>query len=175
MSMQKGLQPSIVVAVTADEIAQVRQLFVEYAQSLGFSLCFQDFDQELNELPGRYAPPQGQLLLASVGVAAAGCVALRPLEEGVCEMKRLFVRRDFRGTGLGRLLATSIIEAAKEAGYSKMRLDTLASMKEATRLYQSLGFHPIAPYRDNPLDGALFLELDLIRGNGISEATRGAR
>ena len=173
--MQKGLQPSIVVAVTADEIAQVRELFIEYAQSLGFSLCFQDFDQELNELPGRYAPPQGQLLLASVGAAAAGCVALRPLEEGVCEMKRLFVRHDFRGTGLGRLLATAIIEAAKEAGYSKMRLDTLASMKEATRLYQSLGFHPIAPYRDNPLDGALFLELDLIRGNGISEATRGAR
>jgi ribosomal protein S18 acetylase RimI-like enzyme len=144
-----------------DQIAQVRMLFEEYAASLGIDLCFQNFDRELEELPGDYAPRNGRLLIATEDEAPAGCVALRRIEGDICEMKRLYVRPAFRGTGLGRKLATAVIDAARQIGYATMRLDTLSSMHEAIGLYRSLGFVPTAPYRHNPVCGALFFELAL--------------
>jgi putative acetyltransferase len=155
---------SVVNALAATEgIANARRLFEEYATSLGISLCLQGFDQELATLPGRYAPPQGRLLLAVRADELAGCVALRSLEPGVCEMKRLFVRPAYRGLGVGRLLVDQIMQEAINAGYGRMRLDTLPSMTSALTLYRQLGFREIAPYLDNPLPGALYLELALGR------------
>jgi putative acetyltransferase len=153
---------TITAAATPGDIAEARTLFEEYAASLGFSLCFQDFDRELAELPGAYAPPQGRLLLARVDGSVAGCVAVRPLDGGTCEMKRLFVRPAFHRHGIGRRLATSIIEEGRVAGYTSMRLDTVPSMTAALGLYASLGFVDIPPYRDNPIPGARYLELRLI-------------
>ena len=150
-----------IVPAAADQIPVIRKLFVEYADSLGFSLCFQNFEQELAELPGGYSPPEGRLLLAWEGTEAAGCVALRKLDEGICEMKRLYVRPDFRRNGVGCALARAIIEAAAEIGYERMRLDTLASMQEAIALYTSLGFRRIEPYYNNPVESAVFMELML--------------
>jgi putative acetyltransferase len=143
-------------------IAQACDLFLEYAQSLGFSLCFQNFDKELAELPGKYAPPDGRLLLAECDVQIGGCVALRKIEAHICEMKRLFVRRQFRGKGLGRALADSIISEARKIGYTHMRLDTVEPvMKDAVAMYRRLGFREIAPYCENPVAGALYMELQL--------------
>jgi ribosomal protein S18 acetylase RimI-like enzyme len=144
------------------QVAQARELFLEYAQSLGFSLCFQNFDKELEELPGHYAPPQGRLLLAEYEGQLAGCVAMRALEPGACEMKRLYLRPQFRGKGLGGALAERIILEARQAGYQKMRLDTVEPvMKDAVAMYRKLGFKEIAPYCANPMAGALYMELEL--------------
>jgi GNAT superfamily N-acetyltransferase len=147
---------------SALQIAQARELFLEYAQSLGFSLCFQNFDQELAELPGDYAPPAGRLLLAEFDAQLAGCVALHKLDSAVCEMKRLYLRPQFRGRGLGRLLAEKIIAEARLIGYERMRLDTVEPvMKDAVAMYRRFGFKDIAPYCPNPNPGVLYMELQL--------------
>ncbi len=151
----------VVHAVTPGQIEQARALFREYERSLGIDLCFQGFEQELAGLPGAYAPPRGRLLLALDGAAQAGCVALRPLADAACEMKRLYVRPAFRGRRVGRLLAERILAEARAIGYPRMRLDTLPSMGEAIALYRALGFVEIAPYTTNPVAGALFMELVL--------------
>jgi putative acetyltransferase len=153
---------TIVPVAGGDQVDQVRTLFREYASSLGFSLCFQSFDAELAGLPGEYSPPAGQLLLAFCDSIPAGCVALRKLEDGICEMKRLYVRAEFRGQGLGRDLVLTLIEQARQSLYGRIRLDTIAaSMAEAVGLYWSLGFRDIPPYCRNPISGAIYLELDL--------------
>jgi putative acetyltransferase len=152
---------SIRDADSADDFREARTLFEEYASSLDHDLSFQGFQDELVTLPGKYARPDGRLLLASWDGALAGCVALRPLESGTCELKRLYVRPAFRAHKIGRMLAERIIREAREAGYSRMRLDTLPSMTSAITLYQRLGFRPIESYRENPVAGAVFLELQL--------------
>jgi putative acetyltransferase len=156
---------SFIRAETAAQIAQVRELFLEYAQSLGFSLCFQNFDKELAHLPGDYAPPEGRLLLAEYEGQLAGCVALHKIaaqSEDVCEMKRLYLRPQFRGKGLGRALADRIIVEARTIGYRRMRLDTVEPvMKDAVAMYRKRGFKEIAPYCSNPIAGALYMELEL--------------
>jgi putative acetyltransferase len=149
-------------AQSAAQIAQARELFLEYAQSLGFSLCFQSFDKELAELPGDYVPPSGRLLLAEYQHHLAGCVALHKLEDGICEMKRLYLRPQFRGKGLGLALAERIIAEARQIGYRRMRLDTVESvMKDAVAMYRKLGFREISPYCSNPISSALYMELRL--------------
>ena len=149
-------------ASSPNELDQARALFREYEAWLGLDLCFQNFEKELAELPGAYAPPAGRLLLAYENDQLAGCVALRRLSDGVCEMKRLFLRPQFHGGGRGRQLAEGIIDEARSAGYERMRLDTLAAqMGKAIALYRSLGFKEIEPYYDNPVPGALFMELGL--------------
>jgi ribosomal protein S18 acetylase RimI-like enzyme len=143
------------------DVELARNLFREYETSLGISLCFQGFEEELAGLPGAYAPPRGRLLLAREEDEPAGCGALRPLADDICEMKRLYVREAFRGRGVGRLLARSLITEARAIGYARMRLDTLPSMTAAIPLYRSLGFREIPPYTRNPVPGALFLEKEL--------------
>ncbi|HEV3220104.1 MAG TPA: GNAT family N-acetyltransferase [Candidatus Acidoferrales bacterium] len=156
-----------------EKVELAREMFREYAASLGVDLCFQDFERELRELPGKYAPPAGRLMLAfdfSAGrTQAAGCGALRPIDVSSCEMKRLYVRPKFRGRGLGRTLAESLIAAAREIGYSTMRLDTLPSMHGAHALYRQLSFREITPYYANPVPGSFFLELDLSKAPKIQE------
>jgi putative acetyltransferase len=154
--------PIIRIVTSAEEMEPLRVLFREYAASLGFDLGFQNFEQELAELPGPYAPPSGCLLLATVGDEPAGGVALKKLADGVCEMKRLYVRSRQRGTGLGRTLAEQVIREARRLGYRSIRLDTVPSvMGSAVALYRSLGFRDIPAYCFNPIPGALFMELRL--------------
>jgi putative acetyltransferase len=145
------------------DVPHLRRLFREYASELRLDLSFQHFDEELERLPGDYAPPQGELLLALKGNLPVGCVAMRPLGPGICEMKRLYVHLSFRGKGLGKQLIDAIIAAARKAEYSIMRLDTLSSMKAARSLYRAFGFGPIRAYYHNPLEGAEYMELDLRR------------
>ncbi len=154
--------PEIIEALTDDHLAMVRVLFREYAASIGIDLGFQGFDDELRTLPGRYAAPRGGLFIAIDGPDPAGCVGLRPLKDhGIAELKRLYVRPSARCTGSGQRLAEQAIARAREAGYHRIRLDTLATMHDAQRLYRRLGFTDIAPYTFNPLPGAVFMELDL--------------
>jgi putative acetyltransferase len=152
----------LIEAQSEEEIRDARKLFQEYAAGLGFSLCFQNFDKELAQLPGEYVAPSGRLLLAVSEDGPAGCVAVRRINDEICEMKRLYVRPEFRGTGLGRTLAEAIIQAAREIGYRRMRLDTLpGKMDRAIAMYHSLGFKEIQPYYHNPVTNAAFMELDL--------------
>lgn len=149
-------------AESESDIESIRELFLEYAQSLGFSLCFQSFDQELAGLPGDYAAPEGLLLLARGEGGTAGCVALHKMDAGICEMKRLYVRPQFRGKGLGKILAERVIAEARQIGYKKLRLDTVEPrMRTAVAMYRKLGLREIAPYRANPIEGALYMELEL--------------
>lgn len=147
--------------IDSDMIEEIRQLFLEYAESLGVDLNFQDFESEINSLPGKYEPPDGILILASVNGKSAGCVALRRLSKDICEMKRLYIRDEYRGLGIGKKLIVMIIEEAKKLKYRYMRLDTLPTMKKAQELYASLGFYDIEPYVYNPIEGTRFLELIL--------------
>jgi GNAT superfamily N-acetyltransferase len=146
---------------SAEDLQAIRDLFREYAAGLHIDLSFQNFDAELAELPGAYAPPTGRLILARIESEPAGCIALRAMEQTICEMKRLYVRSAFRGTGLGRRLVERIINEAQTAGHTKMRLDTLQTMAEARGLYRKLGFREISPYYHNPFMGTMFMELDL--------------
>ena len=153
-------QIALLQATLPEHIEQVRSLFLEYGRSLGFSLCFQSFDEELKGLPGAYGPPSGRLLLARYADHAAGCIALRKLDAGICEMKRLYVRPDDRGHGLGRMLVERLIAEARAIGYERMRLDTIAAaMKDAVVLYRRMGFKEIAPYSKVPIESALWMEL----------------
>ncbi len=148
-------------AIETAAVETARGLFREYQEALGVDLSFQDFETELQTLPGEYAPPRGRLLLALDDGAPAGCVAMRPLTSDTCEMKRLYVRPEYRATGLGRQLAERLIAEARSIGYQRMYLDTLPTMGGAQRLYERLGFQEIPPYRYNPIMGTRFLGLDL--------------
>lgn len=162
--METQVRTEIRRAETREALDLVRQLFREYAESLNFDLCFQNFEEELADLPGRYGPPRGALLIAWRGEEAAGCVALRDLGDATCEMKRLWVRSKFRSMGIGRQLAEAVVKEGTALGYGRMRLDTVASMAEAIRLYRSLGFEAIPPYTHNPLPQALYFERPLDGG-----------
>jgi putative acetyltransferase len=156
----------LITPSSPQELDATRDIFREYARDLGVDLCFQQFDQELAGLPGDYAAPRGALLLAKVDGQIAGCCALRPLDNAdypnACEMKRLYVRKDFRAMGLGRELAEAALDAARQAGYSCVLLDTLDDMEAARALYHDLGFHEIPPYYHNPIPGAHYLKADLL-------------
>ena len=149
----------LIKVASESDLREARALFIEYASSLGFDLSFQGFDEEIACLPGEYSQPDGCILLAYEDSNVAGCVALRKLADGVCEMKRMYARPTFRGKGIGRALALEVIHIARNSGYERMRLDTMPSMREAIELYRRLGFREIEAYRYNPVEGALFMEL----------------
>ena len=151
----------VIAAHSAEHLAIARQLFEEYAAALGIDLCFQNFGAELANLPGEYAPPEGRLFLAQAEDGFAGCVALRKIADSICEMKRLYVRPKFRKRNGGRLLADTVVNAAREIGYESMRLDTLSSLTAAIALYRSLGFRSIPAYYANPNPEVVFMELKL--------------
>jgi putative acetyltransferase len=155
----------LIVPRSANELDEARAIFREYAQGLGVDLCFQQFEEELAGLPGDYAAPRGALLLARVDGELAGCCALRPLDAAdypnASEMKRLYVRKAFRGFGLGRQLAEAVLDAARQAGYACVLLDTLDDMEAARALYEDLGFAEIPPYYHNPIAGAHYLKAQL--------------
>jgi len=153
----------IIRAQSPDQVDEVRRLFREYERFLGVDLCFQSFEEELAGLPGQYGPPDGVLLMAMDGRQVAGCVALRKLEDGVCEMKRLYLSPQYRRRGLGRRLAERIVSEATALGYSVMRLDTLDKLKAAMGLYEAMGFRRREPYYGNPLPGVVYWELDLAK------------
>ena len=160
--MKDSARVTIRIAESPADIAQARDLFKEYGASLGFPLCFQNFEEELATLPGKYALPAGRLLLAFVDGALVGCGSLRPFDQQACEMKRVYVRPEYKGQGIGRQLAERLIAEAKLIGYTRMRLDTIpAQMMEASRLYLALGFHEIPPYYNSPQPGTSYMELPL--------------
>lgn len=152
---------TIIEASNDEDVEIARQMFIKYQEFLGEDLCFQGFEQELASLPGKYADPSGSILLAKLNDKVIGCVAVRPLQDSTCEMKRLFVMTDAQGHSAGRELAKAIIEKARLLGYKKMQLDTLERLVPALKLYQSLGFQKINPYYANPLDEVVYLELNL--------------
>jgi len=151
----------IIHAESTLQIEEIRKLFREYQRFLNVDLCFQSFEEELASLPGKYSPPKGSLLLAVENEKFIGCVALRKLEDNICEMKRLYVKPEYRGKGFGKVLAEEIIEEAKKIGYSFMRLDTLTKLNKAMNLYRTLGFKKIKSYYSNPLDEVVYWELEL--------------
>lgn len=162
ISADPARQIELSQATMPEQIERVRELFLEYGNSLGFSLCFQSFDEELRTLPGAYGPPDGKLILALHAGQPAGCIALRKLDAGICEMKRLYVRPAARGNSLGRILVEHLIAEARAMDYIRMRLDTVGSaMGSAVALYRRMGFKEIAPYSNIPIDTALWLELVL--------------
>lgn len=169
MTVQINASLKLIEASSASDFEHIRVLFNEYAKFLddndpdGIDLCFQDFDTELATLPGKYAPPQGRLYLALYEDEIAGCVGVRGIDSGVCEMKRLYVRPAFLGKKIGQALIETIIQTGKELGYQSMRLDTLPFMNKAISMYESYGFRPIDPYYETPIQGTLFLELDLTK------------
>jgi ribosomal protein S18 acetylase RimI-like enzyme len=146
---------------SGDDLLHVKELFIEYAKSLGVDLSFQGFEEELNSLPGKYAEPEGCIIIALVGETPAGCVALRKIDNRRCEMKRLYVRSGFQGMEIGKELAERIVNKAKELGYDYIRLDTLPTMKRAQKLYREMGFYEIEPYIFNPVEGTKYLEKKL--------------
>ncbi len=151
----------VIHSASSEEMEIVRQLFREYEKELDEDLCFQGFEEELAGLPGKYAPPAGRLLIATSNEKTAGCVALRKMSDGICEMKRLFVRPEFRGDGIGRELAVAIIREARAIGYRTMRLDTLQKLQPAIALYRSLGFKTVESYYHNPLEGTVYMEIEI--------------
>jgi putative acetyltransferase len=151
----------IIEATTLEHIEVARTLFREYQEFLNVDLCFQGFEEELASLPGKYASPKGVILLAEVDGDIAGCVAVREIKDGICEMKRLYVKEQFRGLSIGQSLAVEIIKQAKNFNYQKMQLDTLQRLETAMGIYQKLGFKKISPYYANPLDEVVYWELDL--------------
>lgn len=160
--MVAGMPDVLITEARFPEDAEtVRTLFREYADGLGVDLAFQDFERELADLPGKYAAPSGRVLLAWRAGTPVGCVALRPHDAAVCEMKRLYLRPAARGLGLGRALVLKVCDLARGIGYARLRLDTLPSMTAARAMYRTLGFTPIAPYIFNPVPGTEYLELDL--------------
>jgi putative acetyltransferase len=166
-SARDQLTPNVAIEAVTDPngLAHVRSLFIEYAEWLDVDLCFQGFDEEMESFPGRYAPPEGILLLARVDGSAAGAVGLRPIGDGVCEMKRMYVRPPWRSLKIGRKLAERVIDEARRIGYRVMQLDTLERLTAAEALYRSLGFRRIDAYYENPLDGVRYYELDLTAGD----------
>lgn len=152
---------SIEIQLAYNQLNEIKELFAEYTDMLGVDLSFQDYDKEINTLPGKYALPGGRLYIALCDHALAGCIALRPMDEKCCEMKRLFVRPQYRGLKIGKLLIDTIIAEAQSMQYEYMVLDTLASMEKALSIYKRLGFQEIEPYYHNPIQGAVYLRLDL--------------
>lgn len=159
--MTQNVILKFVEANDLENLENVKILFTEYSNSLNIDLCFQDFNNELKTLPGKYEKPSGSLILAFVDENLAGCVALKKLEDKVCELKRLYVRDKFRGLKIGKILLEEIVEEAKKIGYTYMRLDTLPSMKSAQGLYEKIGFYDLDPYTYNPIEGARYMELKL--------------
>ena len=162
-----------IIPARSEHLDEIHKLFREYEAFLNVDLCFQGFEEELASLPGKYAPPFGALFIAFVDDGVAGCVGLRPIEGTTCEMKRLFVRPNCRGLGLGRDLACRVIEESMHLGYKRMRLDTLKFLKSAIQLYTSLGFREIESYYSNPLDGVMYWELELDRFTPIKSHCEG--
>lgn len=148
-------------ATTEQDFKDTKDLFLEYANSLNFELCFQNFEKEISDIPSQYSEPSGAIILCYDEDKPIGCVGLRKFGEGICEMKRLYLRKGARGKGTGRILAERIIEKAKELGYKKMQLDTIETMKEAISLYKSIGFKEISTYRYNPLKGVIYMKLEI--------------